>query len=69
MKGEMGDWFKGITGKFLINKRISLIFFVGPRGENGLPGLPGLPGAPGLRGMVNGNIYFHFRNNLITYFV
>jgi hypothetical protein len=57
LKGEVGDWFKGINGKFFINKKkpIHLIIIVGQRGEPGLPGLPGLPGAPGLRGMVSRN--------------
>jgi hypothetical protein len=54
LKGETGDWFKGINGKFVFDKNIlNLISFVGPRGEPGLPGLPGLPGAAGLRGLVS----------------
>jgi hypothetical protein len=58
MKGEMGDWFKGINGKFVfVIKIIFYISLVGVRGERGFPGLPGLPGGMGLRGMVNNISY------------
>jgi hypothetical protein len=66
LKGEMGDWFKGINGKFVFNKNLLyLTSIIGPRGEHGLPGLPGLPGAAGLRGLVSRMIYFIFRKKLI----